>query len=120
MSSQKLLALWLLTVWTGNARAAGPDALECLAAYDLSIPLRNEHKLSAARAQLLLCSAAKCPRDVRLECAKRVEEVDAQMPTIVFDVLDRERKELAAVSVSMDGAPLIEKLGGAALAIDPG
>ena len=82
--------------------------------------MRNHHKLRDARAQLLICSAASCPGDVRDECIRRVGEVNVAMPTIVFEPKDAASSDLSAVKVTMDGAPLAERLEGTALSIDPG
>jgi hypothetical protein len=49
-----------------------------------------------------------------------VAEVNAAMPTIVFEVRDPAGNDLSAVSVTMDGQPLVGRLEGTALSIDPG
>jgi len=73
---------------TSLARAADPTTADCLNASESSIKLRSDHKLRAAREQLLVCSLAACPTDVRAECARRVEIVNASIPTIVFEAKD--------------------------------
>lgn len=112
----------LLALLTSSERswAADPTTADCLSANDTSIALRNDHKLRAARAQLLVCAALTCPLDVRNECTRRVGEVNAAMPTIVFEAKDLSGKDLAAVKVTMDGEALAERLEGTALSIDPG
>jgi hypothetical protein len=49
-----------------------------------------------------------------------VDEVNAQIPTIVFSAKDPKGADLSAVKVSMDGEVLAERIEGAALSIDPG
>jgi hypothetical protein len=100
--------------------AADPTTADCLAANERSISLRNKHQLRAARAELLICATASCPEDVRNECARRVAEVNSQMPTIVFEIKDQHDNDLSAVAVAMDGQTLVERLEGTALSIDPG
>jgi hypothetical protein len=100
--------------------AADPTTSDCLAANESSIALRNDHKLRAARAQLLVCAARSCPADVRKECVRRVTEVNAAMPTVVFEAKDGSGNDLTAVRVLMDGEPLAERIEGMALSIDPG
>ncbi len=102
------------------ARAAGPTAAECLAANNNSIDLRSDHKLRAARAQLLVCAAAACPGDVRKECIRGVGELDMAIPTVVFEATDGARKDLSAVTVTMDGEPFADHLDGTAIPVDPG
>jgi hypothetical protein len=70
------------------AEAADPTTADCLSASESSLSLRNQHKLREARAALLICSAASCPGDVRAECTRRVSEVNAAIPTIVFEAKD--------------------------------
>jgi hypothetical protein len=102
------------------ARAADPTTSDCLNANEKAISLRNDHKLRAARAELLVCAAASCPADIRTECTRKVEEVNASMPTIVFEVEDESQNHLSAVKLTMDGELLAERLEGTALSIDPG
>ena len=122
LSSQLLIiaALASAAVAARPARAADPTTADCLAATESSLALRNEHKLREARAQLLICSAASCPADMRDECTRRVGEVNAAIPTIVFAVKDAAGNDLVAVRVTMDGQPIAERLEGTALSIDPG
>ena len=100
--------------------AADPTIAECLAANDKSIALRNEHKLLAARTQLLVCAAASCPGEVRKECLRRIDLVNASLPTVVIEAKDGAGNDLTAVKVTMDGDVLAEKLDGSALSLDPG
>jgi hypothetical protein len=104
----------------GTARAADPTTADCLAASESSVALRNQHKLRDARAQLLTCSAATCPTDVRDECVRRVADVSAAMPTLVFEVKNTAGEDLVAVTVTMDGTLIASRLEGTALSIDPG
>jgi hypothetical protein len=104
----------------GPAWASDPTTADCLSATEGSLTLRNQHKLRDARAQLLICSAATCPADIREECVRRVAEVNAAMPTIVFEVKDAAGNDLTGVRVDMDGSMLAEHLEGTALSIDPG
>jgi hypothetical protein len=102
------------------ARAADPSVSDCLMAAETSLKLRAEHKLRLTRTQLLVCSAASCPAEVRQECNRRIDEVNAASPTIVLAVKDRAGSDLSAVRVSVDGQVVAEHLDGSALSIDPG
>jgi hypothetical protein len=102
------------------ARAADPTTVDCLSASENSLALRNQHQLRAARAQLLVCAHANCPADVRRECTRRVAEINTAMPTVVFEAKDAAGNDVSAVKVSMDGQPLVDRLEGTALSIDPG
>jgi hypothetical protein len=67
-----------------------------------------------------VCAATTCPADIKKECLARVDEVNAQIPTIVFSVKDAKGADLSAVKVKMDGEVLAERIQGTALSIDPG
>jgi hypothetical protein len=105
---------------TTQARAGDPTTVDCLTASEKSITLRTEHKLRSARAQLLVCASTSCPADIRKECARRVDEVNASIPTIVFGAKDPTNNDLTAVKVTMDGEAITERLEGTAISLDPG
>src|SRR5579863_8511710 len=102
------------------ARAAAPSKAECLTASEAWIKLRKDGKLRAAREQLLVCAASACPSEVRQECSRRASEVSAVIPTLVLVAKSPDGTDLSAVQVSMDGQPLLDRLDGRAVAIDPG
>jgi hypothetical protein len=105
---------------SARARAADPTTVDCLAANESATALRGKHELRAARAQLLVCAAATCPSDIRSECMRRVADLNAAIPTVVFDVKDAAGSDVSAVQVTMDGKPLVDRLEGTALSLDPG
>ncbi|MET0595939.1 MAG: hypothetical protein ABW133_24780 [Polyangiaceae bacterium] len=100
--------------------AADPTIAECLTANDKSIQLRSDHKLLAARKELLVCAASTCPAEVRKECMRRIDLVNSSLPTVVIEAKDGSGNDLVAVKVTMDGDVLTEKLDGSALSMDPG
>lgn len=122
--SHRLLAMTVLAaaivVGKGAALAAAPTNADCVAASDASLKFGNDHKLRAERSQLLVCAATTCPADIKKECLARVDEVNAQIPTIVFSVKDAKGADLSGVKVTMEGEVLAEGLQGTALSIDPG
>ncbi len=107
-------------LWSPQAPAADPTTADCLAASEASLKSGNDHKLRAERSQLLVCAATSCPADIRKECARRVAEVNAAIPTIIFEAKDGAGGDLSAVRVTLDGEVLAERLEGSALSIDPG
>ena len=102
------------------ARAAEPNKEQCIAADDAAQDLRRTGKLLEAREKLLLCGSTSCPGLVRDDCAQRLVEVDAAMPSIVFDVKDARGKDLSEVRVQLDGQPFVDRIDGAPRPIDPG
>jgi hypothetical protein len=118
------LAAWVAAVLGALgrvARADEPTTRDCLAAYEDSVKLKNAGHLRATRGKLLVCSSESCPADIRGECIWRVREVDAAMPTVVFEVKGAPGEDdLSDVTVSMDGEVVATRLEGTALFVDPG
>jgi hypothetical protein len=114
------LAAASLLLLGGSAQGADDTVAECLAASDASLKSGTEHRLRDERAHLLVCAAAGCPAEIREECIRRVDEVNAAIPTVIFEVKDAAGNDLSAVRVTMDGEMLVERLEGVALSIDPG
>ncbi len=93
---------------------------KCIAANEDAIRFRAEHKFRQAREQAIVCAADTCPGAIREVCRKRVTDLDAAIPTIVFEVRDARGRDLDQVRVTMDGEPLVDRLDGTAIAVDPG
>jgi hypothetical protein len=102
------------------ARAADPTKQECVEANDAAQDLRQSGKLRQARDKLALCASTSCPAIVRDDCTQRLAEIDSAMPHIVFEAKDAVGNDLVNVKVTMDGAPLTERLEGSSLKVDPG
>jgi hypothetical protein len=107
-----------------TASAAGGPAAPikdvCIDANEAAQPLVKAGKLIDARQKLLVCIAASCPGPIREDCTQRLADVQAKIPTIVFVVTDDANHDLSAVRVTIDGRPLVERLDGTAVAVDPG
>jgi hypothetical protein len=93
---------------------------QCIDANAKGQDLLHDGKLTAARVELQSCAAATCPAMIQGDCTKRLDDLERRQPAIVFDAKDASGNDLSAVSVTMDGAPLLEKLDGKALHLDPG
>jgi hypothetical protein len=102
------------------AWAADPTKAECIASNEKAQELQRAGHLNAAQELLPACVAASCPAALREDCAQRLSAIEAAIPTIVFQVTDAAGNDLSGVRITMDGKPLVEKLGGSAIAIDPG
>jgi hypothetical protein len=103
----------------GMARADSPTAI-CIDAHERALELRHRSRLSASREHWLMCAAEACPDDIRNECARGVTEINAAMPTILFEARDASNNDLSEVAVTMDGRPLLSRLEGTAIVVDPG
>jgi hypothetical protein len=103
------------------ARAEGPPTTsECVSLNENAGPLQKAGKLLEAHASLVRCSASTCPALVRDDCAKGAIQVDAAIPTIVFEARDGGGNDRSEVRLSVDGTRRADKLTGVALDVDPG
>jgi hypothetical protein len=109
-----------VTFLSRPAISAEPTKSQCLTSNENAQSLRASGKLREARTQLLTCVAKVCPRPVRNDCAEWLAEIDKAMPTIVFEVKDGSGNDLTSVAVAIDGDPLVPKLDGTAITVDPG
>jgi hypothetical protein len=119
----RIAATWmtLAIVLVAPASLAGdPTVAECIRANEMSISLRGNDRLREAREQLLVCAARSCPGEIRAQCERHLVEVNASIPTIVFEAKNAAGNDLSAVKVSMDGRPLADRLEGTPIALDPG
>lgn len=107
-------------VVAGPAHADKLTKTQCIDANTQAQSLRRDGKLGAARAQLAICDNPACPEIIRDDCTQRRDELERVQPTILFDAKDGDGKDLVAVSVTVDGAPLADSLAGKALRVDPG
>ncbi len=111
-------------VVAGIAFASAPARAEtkdqCIDANGQGQELRREGKLSAARDQLRACVAASCPAMVRDDCTKRLDELERAQPTIAFEVKGASGADVVDVKVSIDGKPLLDRLDGKPVNVDPG
>jgi hypothetical protein len=118
MRTRALLATGtLVCAFAMPARA--DETQVCSDAYTQGQTLRNEHKLIKSREQLRVCTRAECTWRAT-ECAKWLTEVETALPSIVFEVKNGKGDDVSDVKVSIDGAPLVDRLDGSALVVDPG
>jgi hypothetical protein len=100
--------------------AAHADLAACIASSEQALTLRRAGKLHEARAQLAQCAATACPDEVRTDCGKRMEAVNAAMPGLVLGAKDAGGSDLLAVEVSVDGQKVASSLDGRPIEVDPG
>jgi hypothetical protein len=97
-----------------------PRKEACIAANESGQELRATGKLAEARMRFSLCEASSCPAQLREDCATRLRDVDAVMPSVVFLAKDQSGNDLGKVSVRVDGVELRTPIDGRALQVDPG
>jgi len=106
------------TIARAAPEAGGID--RCVGANTTAQSLRRDGKFGAARAQLAMCVDASCPTLVRDDCSQLLDELNRAQPTIVFAARDNQGHDVSEVTVEVDGRPLVQRLDGIAIAVDPG
>jgi hypothetical protein len=110
----------LLVLAAPRARADGDPMAECIAASDKGIDLRKQGKLVEARQALATCAAASCGADISNVCRKRIADINATLPSIVFLPKDGAGRDIVGVTITVDGAGASQVLDGRAIPLDPG
>ncbi len=103
---------------------APPEALAnraacAAAADDASVLRRDVQKLTRTRDLLLVCVAEGCDADIRDDCRRWLEEVEANLPTVVFVAEDDAGQPVLSARVLIDGKPH-GQLDGNPVPVDPG
>jgi hypothetical protein len=116
------VALALLSTFASPARAAQPDKAACARSAEEGQRLHAQGKLREALAAFSTCAADACPPLIRSDCGGWLTEVRSALPTVVVRATAAEDggHELYDVEVQVDGLPLISKLDGQALPVNPG
>jgi hypothetical protein len=110
----------VLAAWLPSAHSKARRMSSCAASYKGAEELVKAGSLREAKATMLKCTATRCSGQIRKECARRVAEIESDIPTIVPLVQDVSGQPLTDVEVSMDGEVLTSKVDGRALMVDPG
>lgn len=105
-------------LWSADATATTVEA--CVQASESAQELKDQGKLRAARDELLRCVDDSCPGPVKHECLRLLTEVEARMPSVVFSVRDAAGNDITSVRVSIDGLPLVDRIDGKSVPVDPG
>lgn len=115
-----LAALAALTAIPVSSHAAGLDAATCVQLHAAGQDAKESAKLVKARAAFVRCAVDQCPKVVRDDCAHLLTDVEADLPTLVFEARDENGQDTRAVRVTVDGSPLLDHLKATAIAVDPG
>jgi hypothetical protein len=121
LAAKLALALSLCAAPALSARTAAADEKEnCLAAASKGQTLRDAHDLVGARDQFRVCARNVCPALVQTDCGNWLDEVERRVPSVVLSAKDGEGHDLLDITVTADGAPLVRKLDGQAVPLNPG
>jgi hypothetical protein len=118
-----ILAWLLATQIVGSpiallAQQEAKSRAECVSLHERAQVLRNEGKLLNTRQALRQCSVS-CPALITADCVRWLEEVEKQIPTIVFQAVDGD-KDVVNVKVTEGDRVLAESMTGSPVELDPG
>lgn len=115
----RVAAALLLGETLAGAQAPS-EKQRCVDAYEAAQVAMRRAQLANARAQIRVCLDEACPGMLRTDCAQWLKDVDARQPTIVLEMKGERGETLSDVAVTLDGAPLAERIDGRGLEVDPG
>ncbi|MGC4090706.1 MAG: hypothetical protein QM756_23110 [Polyangiaceae bacterium] len=110
-----------LAAWSPRALAqsAPPSGAVCAEAYEKAQEQRKAGQLVGARESLQSCLNDACPDFIRGDCTAWFSEVQAELPTLVFQAR-AQGEDLSQVRVSAGERVLSARLDGQAVELDPG
>lgn len=100
--------------------ASAADKQTCVDAYDEGQKQRAAGALKTALELFRVCAEVGCPAATTKDCTGWAVEVEASVPTVVFEATDAEGRDLSDVTVSIGTVALTTKLDGKSVPVDPG
>jgi hypothetical protein len=104
----------------GERAAMADDTEVCFSASSTGQQLQQQGKLVESRAQFEICARSSCPSIVTRNCTTWLSEVSAILPSVTLNATDASGRELIDVAVLLDGKPLVAKIDGKAVSVNPG
>ena len=105
-----------------DAVASGDDdaVIQCIAASNKGLDLRKQGKLLEARRVLAECGAPACGADIGAVCRRRIGEINAVLPSMIFLPRDGAGKDILGVQMTIDDQGTAMILDGRPVVVDPG
>jgi hypothetical protein len=101
------------------ANASEPEKALCAQSFEQAQRLRNDSQYLAANQELLKCANPKCGDALFQECSKLYGEIQAAIPSVVFEAR-ADDQEVVDVTVTLGDRQLTQLLDGKPVLIDPG
>ena len=110
--------LSLLTCVASRTAAAQSKA-ECVASYKDGQLHRKNGELLSARASFSVCAATACPAVLRRDCDPWLQQVTAQIPSLIVSASAADHRPLPSPRVLLDSQPVTPSSDGS-IEADPG
>ena len=120
MKTRLAIPLLFASLLSLSRSATASEADQCATAAEDAQSLRDKGKLKEAREGFARCARDTCPKIVQKDCAPWLDETDKRLPSLVFRVHDEAGGDLADVVVTANGAPLVSRIDGSAVVMNPG
>ena len=112
-----------VVVFVGSASlfpvTAAAQSTICADSYEKAQEEKAAGHLKAALVHLKSCIDPTCPKFIRDDCVRWMDQTESALPSVVF-AARREGEDLTDVEVFCDGEPLMKSLDGKAVSLDPG
>jgi hypothetical protein len=115
-----MLACALLPYPRVAAAEDPPNLPQCAEAFEKAQMLSKQGKLTPALEQLLICAQSSCPPFLAKECTANYDRIKTSLPTVTLIARRSEAEPLVDVKVSVDGKPLVSRIDGLSVPVDPG
>ncbi|MFO0737838.1 MAG: hypothetical protein U0270_18245 [Labilithrix sp.] len=96
------------------------DDAACIQSYEATQTLRKGGKLREAHAEAMKCAAESCPSVLAKDCQKWQGEIDALLPSVIFEVKGNAGEPLSKVKITANGQPLVDRLDGSPVTLEAG
>jgi hypothetical protein len=117
-----VLALLALLALLASSRVAAAEPIttqQCVASHLASQSQKLEGKLVESQQSLETCANRSCPDIVQRDCVKWLEELLAQVPTVIFEATDAQGA-MRDVTVTHQGRVVASAMDGTAVETNPG
>jgi len=120
-TAERASTLLVIAAMLTAGRDASADEKEvCVRAVERAQVARLDGKLRKAREGFVVCARPVCPEAIRQDCTRWVGEVDASLPSVVFEAVWADGHDVTGMTVRVDGQLLAGADGGRAVTLDPG
>lgn len=121
MTASRLLSITaFLVISSSSAAARAQSPAACANAAETAQTLRENKKLVEARRELVSCAVEACPKVVRHDCTRWLEEVNQDLPSIAVVVRDASGADVVDARVLLDNIVAWERADATSLPVNPG
>jgi hypothetical protein len=103
-----------------QAPEGNPSKASCAEAYESAQESRASGHLQETRERLAYCAQPECPGFVQKDCARWLDEVERELPSIIVSATASDGQPLQGASVSLDGQVVADALTSKSISVDPG